>query len=180
MAVTSDAAQLQARLTHIQGHVRLPSVVAGVSTAGTPSWTGGAGDVAGPPADTQYRIGSITKTLVAVLVMRARDEGLLALDDPIGKLVPETGYADATVGSLLAHVSGLQSEPVGSWWERSPGHAGRRAAERQRRQRGGWPARGSTTTTATSGSRCSARRSRGCAAPAGGTAWSASCSNRSA
>ena len=121
MAVTPDAAQLQARLAHIQGHARLPSVVAGVSTAGTPTWTGGAGDVGGPPADTQYRIGSITKTLVAVLVMRARDEGLLALDDPIGKLVPETGYADATVGSLLAHVSGMQSEPVGSWWERSPG-----------------------------------------------------------
>ena len=35
--------------------------------------------------------------------------------------MPETGYADATVRDLLAHVSGMQSEPVGSWWERSPG-----------------------------------------------------------
>ena len=95
--------------------------MAGVLDGWHPLVDGGAGDVPGPPADTQYRIGSITKTLVAVLVMRARDEGLLALDDPIGRFVPETGYADATVGSLLAHVSGLQSEPVGSWWERSPG-----------------------------------------------------------
>ncbi len=35
--------------------------------------------------------------------------------------MPETGYASATVRSLLAHVSGMQSEPVGPWWERSPG-----------------------------------------------------------
>ncbi len=123
MALSTAPAELQARLAHIQGHVRLPSVVAGVAAAGTPVWTGGAGDVPGSPADTQYRIGSITKTLVAVLVMRARDEGLLALDDPISRLVPETGYADATVGSLLAHLSGMQSEPGGSWWERSPGVA---------------------------------------------------------
>ena len=114
---------LQTRLERIQGHVRLPSIVAGVATAGTVSWVGGAGDVPGDPADTQYRIGSITKTLVAVLVMRARDEGLLSLDDPIGRFVPESGYAEATIGSLLAHSSGMQSEPVGPWWERSPGVA---------------------------------------------------------
>jgi CubicO group peptidase (beta-lactamase class C family) len=90
---------------------------------GALSWVGGAGDVPGPAEDTQYRIGSITKSLVAVAVMRLRDGGLLSLTDPIGRFVPETGYADATVRDLLAHVSGMQSEPVGSWWERSPGVA---------------------------------------------------------
>jgi CubicO group peptidase (beta-lactamase class C family) len=55
--------------------------------------------------------------------MQCRDDGLLDLDDPIGKHVPETGYASSTVRSLLAHVSGMQSEPVGPWWERSPGTA---------------------------------------------------------
>ena len=44
---------LQTRLERIQGHVRLPSIVAGVATAGTVSWVGGAGDVPGDPADTQ-------------------------------------------------------------------------------------------------------------------------------
>ena len=72
-------------------------------------------------SDTQFRIGSITKTMTAVLVMQCRDDGLLDLDDPIKRFVPETGYASATVRSLLAHVSGMQSEPVGPWWERSPG-----------------------------------------------------------
>jgi CubicO group peptidase (beta-lactamase class C family) len=115
------ASELQARLAHLQGHARLPSVVAGVLDHGSLAWVGAAGDVPGDPGDTQYRIGSITKTLVAVLVLRARDEGLLGLDDPVGRFVPESGYADATVRSLLAHTSGMQSEPVGPWWERSPG-----------------------------------------------------------
>ncbi|NGZ99774.1 serine hydrolase [Nocardioides sp. W3-2-3] len=52
---------------------------------------------------------------------RLRDEGLLALDDPIGRFVPETGYATASVRDLLAHLSGMQSEPAGSWWERVDG-----------------------------------------------------------
>ncbi len=124
---------LDDRLSRLQGRGRLPSVVAGVLTDGSLTWVGGAGDVPGPPDDTQYRIGSITKTLVAVAVMRLRDEGLLSLSDPIGRFVPETGYAASTVRDLLAHVSGMQSEPVGSWWERSPGVAVPGAADRQRR-----------------------------------------------
>ena len=38
-----------------------------------------------PDGDTQYRIGSLTKTFIAVLVMRLRDEGRLDLADPLGK-----------------------------------------------------------------------------------------------
>jgi CubicO group peptidase (beta-lactamase class C family) len=119
------AEELQARLEHVQGHLRLPSIVAGVLDGGTLGWVGAAGAVPGESADSwanlQYRIGSITKTLVAVLVMRARDDGKLSLEDPIGRFVPACGYAEATVRSLLGHVSGMQSEPVGPWWERSPG-----------------------------------------------------------
>ncbi len=128
-----SADDLQERVARLQGRGRLPSVVAGVLEGGALTWVGGAGDVAGSPVDTQYRIGSITKTLVAVAVLRLRDAGLLTLEDPIGRFVPETGYADATVRSLLAHVSGMQSEPVGPWWERSPGVAVAAAARRQRR-----------------------------------------------
>ncbi len=112
---------LDDRLARLQGRGRLPSVVAGVLSGGALTWVGAAGEVPGPPDDTQYRIGSITKTLVAVAVMRLRDEGLLALEDPIGRFVPETGYAGSSVRDLLAHVSGMQSEPVGPWWERSAG-----------------------------------------------------------
>jgi CubicO group peptidase (beta-lactamase class C family) len=111
----------QARLDELQSCGRLPSVVAGVLRSHDLVWTGRAGDVPGDAADRQYRIGSITKTLVAVAVLRLREAGELALDDPIGRFVPETGYASSTVGRLLSHTSGMQSEPRGPWWERSPG-----------------------------------------------------------
>jgi CubicO group peptidase (beta-lactamase class C family) len=109
---------LQRRLEALQAGGRLPGVVAGVLAAGELAWTGAAG--AGELTQ-QYRIGSITKTMTAVAVLQLRDEGLLDLDHPIGRYVPETGYADATLRSLLSHTSGMQSEPVGPWWERSPG-----------------------------------------------------------
>src|ERR1700712_4369890 len=112
-------AHFQAVIDRYQSERRLPSVVAGVLSGRDLAWAGTAG--APTDTDTQYRIGSITKTMTAVLVMQCRDDGLLDLDDPIGRFVPETGYADTTVESLLAHVSGMQSEPVGPWWERSPG-----------------------------------------------------------
>lgn len=109
----------QAVLDRYQAERRLPSVVAGVLAGTELVWSGTAG--ASTDTDMQYRIGSITKTMTALLVMQCRDEGLLDLDDLIGTLVPETGYGTATVRQLLAHVSGMQSEPVGPWWERSPG-----------------------------------------------------------
>ncbi|MFC6285310.1 serine hydrolase domain-containing protein [Nocardioides sp. GCM10027113] len=112
----------QACLDLLQARGRLPSVVAAVLDGGDLMWVGGAGEVpAGDPADVQYRIGSITKTFVAVAVLRLRDAGLLSLDDELGRFVPESGYAAATLRSLLAHTSGMQSEPVGPWWERSAG-----------------------------------------------------------
>ena len=109
----------QAVLDRYQAERRLPSIVAGVLAGPELAWSGTAG--AQTDTDTQYRIGSITKTMTALLVMQCRDDGLLGLDDPVGRFVPETGYASATVRALLAHVSGMQSEPVGPWWERSPG-----------------------------------------------------------
>ena len=111
----------QAVVDRYQAERRLPSIVVGVLDDAELAWSGTAG--AETSTDVQYRIGSITKLITAVLVMQCRDDGLIDLGDPIGKHVPETGYGSATVRSLLAHVSGMQSEPVGPWWERSPGTA---------------------------------------------------------
>ncbi len=74
-----------------------------------------------PDGDTQYRIGSLTKTFIAVLVMRLRDEGLLDLADPLGKHLDAGQAASATIAQLLSHTAGLASETPGPWWERSPG-----------------------------------------------------------
>ena len=69
----------------------------------------------------QYRIGSITKTLTAVLVMQLRDEGRLELGDPVSAHLPDAPYPDRSVRMLLAHSGGVPAEPPGDWWERSPG-----------------------------------------------------------
>ena len=77
-----------------------------------------------PDGDTQYRIGSLTKTFIAVLVMRLRDEGRLDLADPPGKYLEDLEKgpaAGATIAQLLSHTAGLASETPGPWWERSPG-----------------------------------------------------------
>ncbi|MFB9312183.1 serine hydrolase domain-containing protein [Nocardioides plantarum] len=108
---------LAARLTALQHDGRLPSVVGGVLRDGALVETAG---VSADPA-TAYRIGSITKTLTAVLVVQLRDEGLLTLDDRLGAHLPGVGYADLTLADLLGHTGGMQSEPAGPWWERSTG-----------------------------------------------------------
>jgi CubicO group peptidase (beta-lactamase class C family) len=103
-----------------QSERRLPSVSATVFRGAETLWYGGVGaaDLAAgvaPTPDTQYRYGSITKTFTAVMVMQLRDEGRLDLDDRIGAHLPDAG--EPTIRRLLAHLSGLQREPVGDIWE---------------------------------------------------------------
>jgi CubicO group peptidase (beta-lactamase class C family) len=117
------AERLMLRLAHEQATNRLPSIVAGVVRDGALVWWGGRGRVQGeqPTADTQYRIGSITKVFVGVCVMRLRDEGLLALTDPVDKHLPGTAIGGVTIAQLLSHSAGLPAETDGPWWERTPG-----------------------------------------------------------
>jgi CubicO group peptidase (beta-lactamase class C family) len=119
----STARRLDVLLAREQVAGRLPSVVGGVVRDGTLSWTGSVSTLDGfsTGPDVQYRIGSITKTLVAVLVLQLRDEGLLDLNDRLSVHLPGVAYGDRTLRELLAHSSGMHSEPAGSWWERSPG-----------------------------------------------------------
>ncbi|MGH8931399.1 MAG: serine hydrolase domain-containing protein [Egibacteraceae bacterium] len=115
--------RLSARLAREQSERRLPSLVAGLVRDGSIVWSGARGSVGdvAPTEDTQYRMGSITKTFVAVCVMRLRDEGRLDLADPLERHLPGTALGDVTVAQLLSHASGLQAETDGPWWERTPG-----------------------------------------------------------
>lgn len=114
---------LNHRLAVAQSEGRAPSVVAAVVRGGDVVWEGSRTSVEGhgPDGDVQYRVGSITKTFTAVLVLRLRDEGLLALSDPLGKHLPGTGADEVTIAQLLAHTGGLAAETPGEWWERTPG-----------------------------------------------------------
>ncbi len=118
-----DALQqdLSARLAAAQAAERLPSVSAAVFRGGDVLWQEALGladvETAVPATpDTQYRIGSITKTFTAVGVLQLRDAGELSLDDPLTEHLPESAHAP-TLGRMLAHASGLQREPPGEIWE---------------------------------------------------------------
>ncbi|SNX62435.1 CubicO group peptidase (beta-lactamase class C family) [Streptomyces sp. TLI_55] len=111
------------RIAVAQAEGRAPSLVAAVVRDGRAVWHGSRTSVDGhgPDENVQYRIGSITKTFTAVLVLRLRDEGLLDLGDPLEKHLPGTDAGEATIAELLAHTAGLAAEAPGPWWERTPG-----------------------------------------------------------
>ncbi|MDJ0342032.1 serine hydrolase domain-containing protein [Streptomyces sp. H10-C2] len=111
------------RIARGQAEGRTPAMVGAVVRDGATVWTGGRSMMEGhaPDGDTQFRIGSLTKTFVAVLVMRLRDEGRLDLADSLGQHLPGTDLGHPTIAQLLAHTSGLAAETPGPWWERTPG-----------------------------------------------------------
>ena len=59
--------------------------------------------------DDRFRIGSVTKTFVAVLVLQLVEDGRLRLDDPVERWLPGLvpGGRRITVRRLLSHTSGL-------------------------------------------------------------------------
>lgn len=127
LVTESTARRLYAALAEEQASRHLPSVSAVLTRDVALAWREARGEATGEPglnpADLQYRIGSITKTMTAVLVLQLRDEGVLSLNDPVAAYLPEVDGLDVTVRALLAHSSGLPAEPAGSWWERAPGRS---------------------------------------------------------
>ena len=110
----------QVRAAQSQWHS--PAVSAGIVRDGVLVWSTHVGSarldpMTVPTDDTQYMIGSITKTFTAVLVMALRDAGRLSLDDRLERYLPQTRHGAVTIRSMLAHASGLQREPVGRIWE---------------------------------------------------------------
>jgi CubicO group peptidase (beta-lactamase class C family) len=104
---------------------RIPAVSAAIVRRDRPAWHVQVGHAtATEPAEsrTQFRIGSITKTFTATLVLQLRDQGLLELDDPVSAHLDLPGDVPAThrgvtVRRLLSHTSGLQREPFGNVWD---------------------------------------------------------------
>ena len=68
-------------------------------------------DAPATTTDTIFDLASLTKVIAtATLAMRAIDEGRIALDDPVGRWIPEWRGADrehVTIRDLLEHSSGL-------------------------------------------------------------------------
>jgi CubicO group peptidase (beta-lactamase class C family) len=103
-----------------QAKGRVPALTAAVHRGDRPLWTftvGTSGAEVPLSPSTLFRIGSITKTFTAVLLMQCRDDGLLDLDDPVGRHLDLPAHGEATLRRLLSHTSGLQREPHGDVWD---------------------------------------------------------------
>jgi len=91
-------------------------------------------------SDTRFRIASMTKSFVAMAVLKLRDEGKLRLDDPVAQYLPElkklqlptTDSPVPTIRHLLTMSSGLPED--NPWGDRQ---MARSNAEIERLLRGG-------------------------------------------
>ena len=114
---------LLARVVTAQRTWRSPGVSVGVVRDGHLVWSAHVGSARLGPSpfsatdDTQFMIGSVTKTFTALTVMSLRDEGRLSLDDTLETHLPGTRHGRVPLRQMLAHASGLQREPVGNIWE---------------------------------------------------------------
>ncbi|MEU1124241.1 serine hydrolase domain-containing protein [Streptomyces sp. NPDC005899] len=124
-AGTADASA--ARDGHAATRAALESVVqdgvpGGIVLAelGKDTWAGRAGTAdlttgRKPRADDRFRIGSITKTFVATVVLQLEEEGRLSLDDTVDHWLPGLVRGNGHDGSkikirqLLNHTSGIYS-----------------------------------------------------------------------
>jgi CubicO group peptidase (beta-lactamase class C family) len=103
-----------------QREKRLPSLAATVLRDGELVWERAVGfaDVdlgEEATADTQYRVGSITKTFTATAIMQLRDAGELDLEDTLERHIDGAAHRP-TIRRLLSHTSGLQRETQDESW----------------------------------------------------------------
>lgn len=75
-------------------------------------WTGTSGfslDSVSMKPDMLFAVGSVTKNMVAALVLQLVEENVLSLDDPVSKWLPPYAHVNGaiTIRQLLGHTSGL-------------------------------------------------------------------------
>jgi len=118
--MTGAAPEFERLVRQCQSEHRIPALAAAVHRADRPTWTievGASGTERPLDAETQFRLGSVTKTFTAILVMQARDDGLLDLDDRIDAHLKVPAHGELTIRRLMSHTSGLQREPYGDIWD---------------------------------------------------------------
>jgi CubicO group peptidase (beta-lactamase class C family) len=119
-----DRARLDSIGRHFDRYVedgRLPGFLAVVTRRGKVAYVvcGGFRDLeSGAPveADTRFRIYSMTKPVTSVAAMICYEQGLIALDDPLSKFIPE--FADMRVftgGSSIQPLTVPAAGPIRIW-----------------------------------------------------------------
>ena len=118
--LASKISQLQAALDTLSRQHKVPGASLGIARGDEliELTTGVANINTGVPVtpNTLFQIGSNTKLYTGTLVMQLVDEGLIDLDAPVKKYIPDLKLGDAkalpkiTVRHLLTHTSGIEGD----------------------------------------------------------------------
>jgi D-alanyl-D-alanine carboxypeptidase len=125
--------KLDRLLSVMMEQYQIPGAVAGAWVPGRGAWVKSAGkaDVragTGEQADLRFRIGSITKTFTATVILQLVEEGKLSLGDKLEKYVKGFKYGDQmTVRQMCNNTSGVFA------YDDAPGFTEKNLAEPQRR-----------------------------------------------
>ena len=70
------------------------------------------------PAQTVFRVGSISKLFVATAIMQLAEQGKIRLDDPVNRYLPDFKLDErfglpVTIGNLLTHTAGFEEQEIG-------------------------------------------------------------------
>lgn len=113
-SVEAEVAQeLQSILDRDVNLLKVPGLQAFVRTPDGKTWSGASGttDLARKDLlrrDHVLRVGSVTKSFTAVIILKLVEEGRISLDEPVAKWFPDLPSADAiTIRHLLNHSSGI-------------------------------------------------------------------------
>src|SRR5271167_2936203 len=92
-------------------------------------WTGGVGEAEvatnrDVTADTMFRVGSITKSFVALSALQLAERGKLSLDEKIADVAPEVPVVNpweatnpVTLANLLEHTAGFDDLPFAEFYD---------------------------------------------------------------
>lgn len=111
--------ELRERIAEVLARHEVPGVGLALIEPGGAIWAGGVGLAsratgAEIDADTMFRVGSITKTVVALAILKLVEEDRIELDTPVRDIAPEIDITNAwedtaplTVAHLLEHTAGF-------------------------------------------------------------------------
>jgi CubicO group peptidase (beta-lactamase class C family) len=124
--------ELQQQLEKILKDTHTPGVSVAIVHKDGPEWVTGLGvaDVASGranTADTLFRIGSTSKAFTSLSILLLKNQGKVALDDPVHKLVPDLFYENRwestdpiRVVHLLEHTTGWDDLHLREYAEQAP------------------------------------------------------------
>src|SRR5258706_364214 len=111
--------ELQRRIAEVLEREHVPGAAIALVGRDGPIWVGGVGvrdrDTRAPmQSDTVFRVGSLSKSVIALGVMRLADQGKLDVDRPLREILPDVDIdnpwehvAPVTLAQCLEHTAGL-------------------------------------------------------------------------